>query len=560
MSRCRWILPSLLLLASPAWAGGGFPLATSASCNQIFADIDLPGIEGQITLTFEAPLGLAADSLDLSVELINPEDALLNDRLPEDVFIPSDFPVLIKIEPAAGTSLTFSGGVAIEIVAENLDFEANTPLRLFRSRVVDLGPFEEISQSVGSGSYRVLAVGGGFSEFVIAADLRPQVRIILKKFNRLDTLLSDNATAIDDLVEAELNGLLDAAVQAFQGDDLDLAISNLEDLIDSVVANSNVGIPDDWDPGNIDSLAGRLRSAAATLRHSLKQRRLPEPVTTGAVVAEIEIDANHALKATLSFDRAFDIDLENFDFTAELIDPEDPAYLDRLPAGVTIPSQFPVLLRLATGGVGEQSFRGEWSLEIETENLEFVGDSPLRLFKAPDGGAAFEDITRSVGLGSYRVLAVGGGFSELLIVSDLRPVDDVVNAKFDAIQAPGGLLAIHVGAITPAVLAQLAAEITQARLDYDQGALDQAIEGVKTFRDTVEANSEEDIPSLWRSDGLLVNVAGLLSSAAQTLKLSLAIKRTPLAFDPRDVNRDGMVNVQDVLFLIDQVFGDQPAP
>ena len=102
MSKLGWILAGLFF-AMPVWAGTAVPLAPVANFNQLFADIELPGgIRGELTLTFDDPSGLDGTALDVTAELVDPEDLLLNARLPADVFIPSDFPVLITIEPADG--------------------------------------------------------------------------------------------------------------------------------------------------------------------------------------------------------------------------------------------------------------------------------------------------------------------------------------------------------------------------------------------------------------------------------------------------------------------------
>ena len=75
-----------------------------------------------------------------------------------------------------------------------------------------------------------------------------------------------------------------------------------------------------------------------------------------------------------------------------------------------------------------------------------------------------------------------------------------------------------------AVASDLQQRMTQARGLYAQGAIGPAINAVSGFADTVKQQSGANIPDVWRANASSVNVAGLLRSAADTLKFSLAAK------------------------------------
>jgi len=186
-----------------------------------------------------------------------------------------------------------------------------------------------------------------------------------------------------------------------------------------------------------------------------------------------------------------------------------------------------------------------------TDSLQFLGGTPLRLFKAPDGGA-FADITRTYGLGSFRVRGSGASFSEFVIAEDMRPVGNVVGRK---LQAAGEILDAA-ASVPPAVRQQLRGAVAQVREQVDQGAYGDAIDGVKALVAAIEELSGDSIPGVWRSSEPGGNVAGELVAVLETLTFSLELRQTPAVALPGDVNQDGKVDVGDVFFLIDQVFGD----
>ncbi len=555
----RWLLAAALTIAPPAAAqGDGTVLAevlcddSGLGCRAVVGQVTLPGgFAASFALRFEGATGLDPDSFAVTTELVDPRDPQLRLRLPAGTFIPSDFPVLLRIEPAEGIPLTFRRNWTLELSTENLEFSSHAPYRLFRSPGV--GRFRDITTGLGSGSFRVLAAGDDFSEFLIVADLRPSTGVIGQKLDRLETLVAASAAVLDEEVLGELEDRLAAARTAFDGGELPAAIAATRDFLAFVRQQSGDGIPDMSEPGvGRTAVAGQLLASGSTLAHSLVLGLQSAQGGMSGFSRVVEV-GGQTVEVAVRFEESFDVDPAGLAFAAELLDDvHDPALLARLPPGVHVPEEFPVLLRVTPDAAREQAFSGIYEIELRTEDLAFVGDSPLRLFKAPDGGA-FEDITLSLGLGSFRVLAAGDDFSEFVIASDLRPEAEIVGGKLGRLEAR---LDANSGALPVALRLQLQAQLAQVAQSIEQGRPREAIGRVDQLVATVRRHSGEDIPALWRSDEALANVAGELLSVAETLRFSLTLAGQP-AVDPADVNRDGQVDVGDVLHLIDRVFGEQ---
>lgn len=221
---------------------------------------------------------------------------------------------------------------------------------------------------------------------------------------------------------------------------------------------------------------------------------------------------------TLSFEDVTGLNLLNLGLSAQVVNPNDPALLARLPAGDSV--ALPLLLRIEPPVAGGLSFRGVASLEIHTENLLYTPGSPLRLFTAPLGGP-FEDFTVAMGAGSYRARGTTGGFSEFLIVSESRPVDQVITTKFDRLEEE---LDEYAAAMPAALYEDLSARLAAARADYAGGATLQAIQKIDGFITVVQQHSGTEIPNVWRAARDVENVAGYLRAGAMTLRFSLSRK------------------------------------
>jgi hypothetical protein len=244
-------------------------------------------------------------------------------------------------------------------------------------------------------------------------------------------------------------------------------------------------------------------------------------ISGNELTARIELANSVAADLTITFEKVIGLNPSALALTATLINPKDIGFAGRLPdPAVSVPGAFPVVLRIDPTASSALSFEGVYKLSLHTNNLTLAANSPLRLYRAPSGGA-FQDMTGFLQAGSVRAGGSGPGFSEFAIVADARLIDTVIAGKFDALQSQ---LSANSPAIDPAVAAELQQRLSQARSAYDAKSLAAAIDGIAAFGDQVKKQSGGAIPNVWRANGGPVNVAGLLRSSAETLSFSLAFK------------------------------------
>ncbi len=258
----------LCLVAAPALRAQGI-VNPVVSGDTLTAQIALPGgIGADLTITFERAVGLTPDALGLSARLVSLPDLSILSRLTSGLSIPIGFPVLLSIEPPATGGLSFSGIAAVGFHTHNLNFTANTPLRLFKSS--DGGPFEDVTETMGMGSYRARGTSPGFSQWLIVADIRPLNSVIAGKFNRLQGLLAEHEAAIPAEIHTDLVDQLASARASYQAGALVTAIQKVEGFAATVQAHSGSEIPDVWRSArDLTNVAGALRAAAGTLRFSI---------------------------------------------------------------------------------------------------------------------------------------------------------------------------------------------------------------------------------------------------------------------------------------------------
>ena len=244
-------------------------------------------------------------------------------------------------------------------------------------------------------------------------------------------------------------------------------------------------------------------------------------ISGNELTARIELPGGLTADLTITFENVVGLNPAALALSVSAIDPTDMTFLARMPdPAVSLPAGFPVVVRIEPTASSALSFEGVYRLSLYTHNLTFAANSPLRLYRAPQNGA-FQDMTGFLQAGSVRAGGSGPGFSEFVIVADARGVDSVIVGKFDAVQSQ---LSANGSAINPAVAADLQQRLNQARAAYGAGVLDAAIDGVAGFANEVQKQSGSAIPDVWRANGGPVNVAGLLRSAADTLKFSLVFK------------------------------------
>lgn len=264
--RCA-IVATLLLLALPAHAANGI-YDIQIDGNTARVDVALGGASATLTVRFENVVGLSADNLGISAQLVNPLSSGFVSRLGSGISLPAAFPLVVKIAPPADGGLSFSGVVSVELYTHDLQYTIGSPLRLYSAP--DGGSFSDITTFVGSGSIRSGGSKADFSEFIIAADTRPLSIAIQSKYSKLASLLNQHASSMSSSLQSELVSLFNASSSAYAGGQLVAAITHLEAFDERVVSASGNGLPDVWRSSrDLANVAGQLRSAAATLRYSL---------------------------------------------------------------------------------------------------------------------------------------------------------------------------------------------------------------------------------------------------------------------------------------------------
>jgi hypothetical protein len=242
-------------------------------------------------------------------------------------------------------------------------------------------------------------------------------------------------------------------------------------------------------------------------------------VNGSSVSATVTLPGGLGADVTLSFENVTGLDLASLGLSVRQVNPNDPALLARLPAGL-VPAGFPVLLRIEPPAAGGLAFRGIASLAIHTHNLQYAAGSPLRLFSA-HAGEPFQDITVAMGAGSYRARGSTGGFSDFLIVSDTRTVDQVIQAKLGALDDE---LHEYAGTLPGPLYGNLSARLAAVRNDIGLGATAAAIHELDGFLAAVQQHSGTEVPDVWRAAHDVENVAGYLRAGALTLRFSLSLK------------------------------------
>jgi hypothetical protein len=264
----RLLLTALSLILAPVIQAQ--PLEVSVSGNKASAQINLPGnISADITLSFEQVVGLTPDNLGLSAELIDITDLSLAHRLPSLLNkVPAAFPMMLTIEPPSNGGLSFSGVVTLDIHTHNLEYTANTPLRLFKAPLG--GTFEDITATTGAGSYRARGTTGKFSQFIIAADLRSALKVANGKFSRLKTELHNAQSGIEPELYAQLAGQLDNIGSLIDSRLYSQASTDLSRWSQLIEQNAGAHIPNVWRSSrDIANVAGELLARVNSLRYTL---------------------------------------------------------------------------------------------------------------------------------------------------------------------------------------------------------------------------------------------------------------------------------------------------
>lgn len=271
------------------------------------------------------------------------------------------------------------------------------------------------------------------------------------------------------------------------------------------------------------TLAWKLFAATALLLVSslASAQSVPVSVTVSGDTATVTVGSGSVPLAdlTLSFDDASGLSASSLGISAQLVGLTDAALLARLPnlSLTQLDPAFPLLITIEPPTLGGLSFHRSVRVEVHTHALSYAPGSSFRLFKAPLGGA-FRDITDEVAPGSVRARGTTGGFSQFLVLPDLRATDAVVAQKIAWLRARIDLLPATEQAAFDLLLDE--AETAVAGEDYAD-----AIAALDNFRSRATTRAGLYLGDQWRAARDLDNHAGELIAGAATLKFSVAYLR-----------------------------------
>ena len=247
------------------------------------------------------------------------------------------------------------------------------------------------------------------------------------------------------------------------------------------------------------------------------------PVTVQAsgnsATAVIGSPGSELAELSLVFEDASNLSPSSLGVSANLVSLSDPALLARLPnASLTqLSSALPMMVTIEPPATGGLRFRGIGRLELHTHALAYAVGSSFRILKAPLGGQ-FRDVTDEILKGSVKARTTYGGFSQFLIVTDLRTSAAVIGEKINWLRDTIATLPLSERGAFNARLNN--AETAIAAADYAT-----AIAAIDDFRARAEARAGQFIPNEWRATHDVDNQAGNLIAGAATLRFSVAYLR-----------------------------------
>lgn len=288
-----FLLVTFVLAGLLPWTTAQAQVVVTVDGNVAHADISLvSGIntyEGEVTITFDSPVNLTAQSLNLTAQIVSPSDPNLVGRLPAGTAVDPAFPILITVEPvtidrifASGLQLNETGdgnlrfinAYDLEIHTHELVYVPATPYRVFKAPLT--GAFFDVTADVTNGSVRGRGRSGGFSQFLLVKDTRPETVLglpVVALGKLVDLELRLVAAILTNALQLELGGLLTNVQLALLSLNYATAIVQIDLFILRVDEEAGTGIQNVWrsqrdlvnDAGDLDGLARSLRYSLVRL-------------------------------------------------------------------------------------------------------------------------------------------------------------------------------------------------------------------------------------------------------------------------------------------------------
>lgn len=267
----RWFLATALLLASSASMAQSLPVSVTVAGNVATVQVGDPlSPLAELTLTFEDATGLTASSLGLSAKLVDMSDPALLARLPDPTLIRLDsaLPLMITIEPPATGGLSFRRSGRFELHTHALAYSLGSNYRVLKAPVG--GKFRDTTEEIAQGSVRARSRYGGFSQFIVAADLRQTSLVVSEKIASLRTRVSTLPSVEQPAFTADLDAVESALARSNYTD----ALTAVDLISQRALERDGQGLLDEWRATrDTDNQVGELLAGAATLKFSIAYLR-----------------------------------------------------------------------------------------------------------------------------------------------------------------------------------------------------------------------------------------------------------------------------------------------
>jgi hypothetical protein len=267
----RWLLAMALSLCAQAALAIDLPVSVHVVGNVATAQIGSPTNPiAELTLSFDDASGLTPASLGIRASTIDITDPNLLSRLPDPRLIRPDsaLPLLVTIEPPSTGGLSFRRSGRFELHTHALAYSLGSNYRVFKAPIG--GQFRDTTEEIAQGSVRARSRYGGFSQFLIAADLRETSAVVAEKIAALRARVASLPASEQPAFTAQL-GTVESAVAS---QDYTTALAAIDLISDRAEARAGNGLLDEWRATHdADNQAGDLLAGAATLKFSVSYLR-----------------------------------------------------------------------------------------------------------------------------------------------------------------------------------------------------------------------------------------------------------------------------------------------
>ncbi|MBA3486821.1 MAG: hypothetical protein H0T88_06490 [Lysobacter sp.] len=254
---------------------------------------------------------------------------------------------------------------------------------------------------------------------------------------------------------------------------------------------------------------------------SAAAQSLPVQVYTSGNTATIQVVTGglNSTEVLISFEEAFNLNAASLGVSAELVSLSDPLLLARLPdpLNTQLDSALPLLITIEPPAGAGLAFNRTARVEVHTHALPYTVGSSYRLLKAPLNGG-FRDITDEISPGSVRARGTTGGFSQFLIVTDVRASDAVVAEKISWLRA-------RVALLSPLERSAFDSHLDAAEAALAAGNYADAIAAVDSIRARAAERAGTTLTQQWRATRDVDNEAGEILAGAATLEFSIVYLR-----------------------------------